>query len=187
MEPGITVLLHRLRSGDQSASDELIPLVYGELHRIAVSRLQRENPGHTLQPTALVHEAYMRLFGGNTPALADKAHFLAVASQMMRRILVDHARAKATEKRGGDMRRVDSEHATIAMQGPEWRPVDLLALNSALDELAAESPHLAQAVELHHFGGLTADETASATGRSVHAIRHDLRFAHAWLRRRLAG
>lgn len=187
MEPGITVLLHRLRDGDQSASEELIPLVYGELHRIAVGRLQRENPGHTLQPTALVHEAYMRLFGGNTPALADKAHFLAVASQMMRRILVDHARAKSTEKRGGDMRRVDSEHATIAMQGPEWRPVDLLALNAALDELAAESPHLAQAVELHHFGGLTADETAAATGRSVHAVRHDLRFAHAWLRRRLAG
>jgi RNA polymerase sigma factor (TIGR02999 family) len=187
MDSAITVLLQRARVGDSSATEELMPLVYGELHRIAVGRLQREGPGHTLQPTALVNEVYLRLFAGNTPELADRAHFMAIASQVMRRILVDHARAKAAEKRGGEMRRVDDDNAVIALQGPDWKPVDLLTLNEALEELQAESPHLARAIELHHFGGLTAEETAAATGRSIHAVRHDLRFAHAWLRRRLAN
>jgi RNA polymerase sigma factor (TIGR02999 family) len=185
----VTVLLQKARGGDASARDELMPLVYEELRRMASGRLQRESPGHTLQPTALVHEVFLRMFGGagSPPQMADRAHFLAVASQMMRRILVDHARAKSTEKRGGQMRRVDNENTVVALRGTEWKPVDLLELDRALTELAEEGAHLAQAIELHHFGGLTADETATATGRSVHAVRHDLRFAHAWLRRRLAS
>lgn len=186
MESDVTVLLQRVRSGDDEAANELMPIVYAELHRIAVGRLQRERSDHTLQPTALVNEVYLRMFGKNTPELADKAHFLAVASQMMRRILVDHARAKNTDKRGGGMQKVEAG-PTIAMQGPEWKPVDLLELNLALDELAVEFPQLAQTVELFHFGGLTAEEAAITTGRSVHTIRHDLRFAQAWLRRRLAA
>jgi len=189
MDTLVTDLLQRARSGDAAARDELIPLVYGELRRIASGRLARENPGHTLQPTALVHEVFLRMFGNESrpPQLADRAHFLAVASQMMRRILVDHARAKSTEKRGGDMKRVDDDGRTIvSLQGPEWKPVDFLELDQALHELAEQGEHLAQVIELHHFGGLTAEETATATGRSVHTVRHDLRFAHAWLRRRLA-
>lgn len=176
-----------MRDGDESAMGELMPLVYGELHRIAAGRMQRENAGHTLQPTALVNEVYVRVFHGKTPAFTDRAHFLAVASQIMRRLLVDHARAKATEKRGGAMRRMDSDKAAVVLQGPEWKPVDILELNDALEELAREGPNLARAVELHHFGGLTAEETAEATNRSLSAVRHDLRFAHAWLRRRLAS
>ncbi len=186
MDTQVSDLLERVRRGDASASSELIPLVYAELHRIASGRLQRERPGHTLQPTALVNEVYMRMFGKNTPALADKAHFLAVASQMMRRILVDHARAKATEKRGGGLQRVEAG-PSIAMEGPERHPVDILELNLALDELAVESPQLAQTIEFFHFGGLTAEEVSSATGRSIHSVRHDLRFAQAWLRRRLSA
>lgn len=187
MDSQVTQLLARIREGDTAAADELMPLVYSELHRIAAGRMRQENAGHTLQPTALVNEVYMRVFHGKAPAFTDRAHFLAVASQIMRRLLVDHARAKATEKRGGTMQRMDSDKAAIVMQGPEWKPVDLLELNDALDELAAESPNLARAVELHHFGGLTAEETAVATDRSLSAVRHDLRFAHAWLRRRLAS
>lgn len=186
MESEVTMLLRRVRTGDPTAAEELIPLVYGELHRIAVGRLQRERLDHTLQPTALVNEVYLRLFTGNTPNLADKAHFLAVASQMMRRVLVDYARSRAAEKRGGAMRRVDGDAVIIALQGPDWKPVDLLALDEAIDQLHKESEHLARIIELFHFGGLTAEETAEVTGRTVHALRHDLRFAHAWLRRRLA-
>jgi RNA polymerase sigma factor (TIGR02999 family) len=187
LDSQVTQLLARIREGDSAAAEELMPLVYSELHRIAAGRMQRENAGHTLQPTALVNEVYMRVFHGKTPAFTDRAHFLAVASQIMRRLLVDHARAKATEKRGGALQRMDSDKAAVVMQGPEWKPVDLLELNDALEELAAESPNLARAVELHHFGGLTAEETAVATNRSLSAVRHDLRFAHAWLRRRLAS
>jgi RNA polymerase sigma factor (TIGR02999 family) len=185
----VTQLLRRARTGDIEARDQLLPLVYAELRRIAAGRLQYENPGHTLQPTALVHEVFLRMFGveSGPPELADRAHFLAVSSQMMRRILVDHARAKAAEKRGGDMRRVDNDNRTVvSLRGREWQPVDFLELNQALDDLEKEAAHLARAIELHHFGGLTAEETALELGRSVHSIRYDLRLAHAWLRRRLA-
>ena len=186
MDTQVIELLDRIRDGDSSAGEELMPLVYAELHRIAVGRLQKERVGHTLQPTALVNEAYLRMFGKSAPHLANKAHFLAVASQTMRRVLVDHARARSTEKRGGDFQRVEPGPA-IEFHGMEARPVDMLALDMAIDELAAENAQLAQAVELFYFGGLTAEEAAVATGRSVHSFRHDLRFAQAWLRRKLAG
>src|SRR5262249_3589625 len=155
VDTSVTMLLHRLREGDRSASSELISKVYNELHRIAASRLNRERPGNTLQPTALVNEAYVRIFGKTPPEMADKAHFLAIASQIMRRILVDHARTKSAKKRGGPMQRVELD-VTMALQDSERDPVDILALNTALDALAAENPHLAEVIELSHFGGLTA-------------------------------
>jgi len=158
--------------------------MFEELRRVAARYLRKERSNHTLQATALVNEVYLRLFGGETPQLADRAHFLALASQAMRRILVDHARTRNSNKRGGDAQRVTWNPALLAGAAPE---IQLLELDLALDALAAEEPRLARAVELHYFGGLTAEEAAEVTGRTVHAARHDLRFAHAWLRRRLAG
>jgi RNA polymerase sigma-70 factor (ECF subfamily) len=182
----VTELLRRVRQGDQSAPAELMPLVYAELRSVAARCLRRQRPGHTLQPTALVNEAYLRMFGNANPPAADKAHFLAMASQMMRRILVDYARSKGSLKRGGNARRVDaSTGLEFAIQ--DANPLRLLELDLAIDALALENPRFAQAIELHYFGGLTAEEAAEVTGRSVHSIRHDLRFAQAWLRHRLAG
>ena len=156
--------------------------MYRELRQIAGRYLHRERQDHTLQPTALVHEAYLKLFADSAPNLSDKAHFLAVASQVMRRILVDYARARNSEKRGGGLERVE----TTSLESNDADFLPLLALDRALDALAAENPALARAVEMRYFGGLTAEEAAEVTGRSVHAIRHDLRFAQAWLRRALA-
>jgi RNA polymerase sigma factor (TIGR02999 family) len=181
----ITELLRRVREGDAEASRELMPLVYSELRTIAGRYLRKERKDHTLQPTALVHEVYIRMFGGAVPNVADKAHFLAIASQMMRRILVDYARSRASEKRGGDLDRIEADGSEVTTEDRELLP--LLELDRAIDQLAAENPVLAQAIEMRYFGGLTADEAAEVTGRSVHSVRHDLRFAQAWLRRMLAG
>ena len=181
----ITELLRRVREGDPEASQELMPLVYAQLRSIAGKYLRKERKDHTLQPTALVNEVYIRMFGSATPNVADKAHFLAIASRMMRRILVDYARARASGKRGGDLHRVETSGVELGTDGQNFLP--LLELDRALDQLAAENPVLAQAIEMRYFGGLTADEAAEVTGRSVHSVRHDLRFAQAWLRRTLAG
>lgn len=185
MDTQIDALLRRLSDGDSSAQSELIPLIYPELRRIAGRYLRRERKDHTLQPTALVNEAYLRIFENTTPRVNDKAHFLAITSQMMRRILVDYARARSTEKRGGELCRVEITGEAFAGEAAQFLP--LLELDRALDDLAKESQVLAQAIEMRYFGGLTAEEAASATGRSVHEVRHDLRFAQAWLRRALAG
>lgn len=138
-----------------------------------------------MQPTAPVNEVYLKLFGPSALAPIDKAHFLAVAPQMMRRVLVDHARARHAEKRGGDLQRVDTDELD-RFAGPS----DVLRfpeLDRAPNLLAEESPVLARGIELRYFGGLTAEETAEVTGRSVHSVRHDLRFAQTWLRRALGG
>jgi RNA polymerase sigma factor (TIGR02999 family) len=185
MEAQITELLRRVREGDAEASDELMPLVYSELRRIAGRHLRRERKDHTLQPTALVNEVYLRMFGNAPPHVTDKAHFLAIASQIMRRILVDYARSRSSEKRGGDLHRVEASRFEAEKGEPDLLP--LLELDRAIDVLSAENPVLAQAIEMRYFGGLTAEEAAEVTGRSVHAIRHDLRFAQAWLRRALTG
>jgi RNA polymerase sigma factor (TIGR02999 family) len=181
----ITELLRRVREGDSEASQELMPLVYAELRTIAGKYLRRERKDHTLQPTALVNEVYIRMFAAATPNLTDKAHFLAIASQMMRRILVDHARTRASVKRGGDLDRVEAAGLELGAKFRDLLP--LLELDRALVQLAAENPILAQAIEMRYFGGLTADEAAAVTGRSIHSVRHDLRFAQAWLRRAIAG
>jgi RNA polymerase sigma-70 factor, ECF subfamily len=185
MDTQITELLRRLRAGDADASHELLPLVYSELRRIAGKYLRKERKNHTLQPTALVNEVYLRMFATATPSMADKAHFLALASQIMRRILVDYARSRNSEKRGGDLDRVEAGGSGFGKDNPNTLP--LLELDRAIDALALENPLLAQAVEMHYFGGLTAEEASEVTGRSVHSIRHDLRFAQAWLRRALTG
>ena len=183
----ITELLHRVRSGDESASQELMPLVYDELHRIAQRHLRRERRDHTLQATALVHEAYLRIFHGAQPQFADRAHFLALASRVMRRVLVDYARHRAAANRGGETLLLDGgagEEVPVEARTPIF---DLMDLDRAIDALAVDNPQIAGAVEMRYFGGMTAGETAEATGRSIHVVQHDLRFAHAWLRRRLAG
>lgn len=182
----VTRLLQRVREGERAALDELMPLVYGELRRIARRFMGRQRPGHTLQPTALVNEAFIKLFDNTQLEVADRAHFLALMSRVMRQVLVDHARAAAAGKRGGGEARVpwDTNIEIHSDRGAEL--IKLLDLHRALEALEGENAILANAVEMHYFGGMTADEIAMAVGRSVHVVRHDLRFARAWLRRALA-
>jgi RNA polymerase sigma factor (TIGR02999 family) len=186
MASQIFVLLQRLRDGDRSAVDDLMPLVYGELRQIARALMRRQRPDHTLQPTALVHEAFIKLFEDSRPQLADRAHLLAVMSRVMRQVLVDHARAQGAAKRGGQDERVAWDTRIDIGGDGEPQALQVLELHDALEALARESPQLAQIVEMHYFGGMTAEESALVVGRSAHAVRHDLRFARAWLRRRLA-
>jgi RNA polymerase sigma factor (TIGR02999 family) len=183
----VTRLLHRVRAGEQAALDELMPLVYGELRRIAQAFMRGQRPGHTLQPTALVNEAFIKLFDSGQPAVTDRAHFLALMSRVMRQVLVDHARSATAGKRGGREARVpwDTNIEVRSEEGAEQ--VKLLDLHGALEALDRENPALAKVVEMHYFGGMTAEEVAVALDRSVHVVRHELRFARAWLRRALTG
>jgi RNA polymerase sigma-70 factor, ECF subfamily len=182
--PPITELLHQMRGGDESARGELMRVVYQTLHRIAASQLRKERPDHTLQPTALVNEAYLKLFGHAEIEFADRAHFFAVVPRVMRQILVDHARARAAARRNeGQVHQLDTSIEFAA--GAE--PMKLLDLDLAMDALAHEQSSLAELIEMRYFGGMTAEETAEVVGRSVHIVRHELRLAHAWLRRKLLG
>jgi RNA polymerase sigma factor (TIGR02999 family) len=187
MSTAVQQLFARLRTGDSSALSELTPTLYNELHRIASHHMRGERSDHTLQPTALVHEAYLKLFDGAERRFANELHFLAVASRVMRQVLVDYARARASLKRsavpaGGAPRTTSLE----VKSGEGMELLDLIELDNAMQELAAENETLPRLIEMHYFGGLTAEETAQATGQSVHAVRHDLRYAQAWLRRKLA-
>lgn len=155
------------------------------LHRIAESQLRKERLDHTLQPTALVNEAYLKLFGHSEIEFADRVHFFAVVSRAMRRILVDHARARATARRNGEQVQLDTSIEFEA--GAVAEPMKLLDLDLAIDALAREQSSLAELIEMRYFGGMTAEESAEVVGRSVHIVRHELRLAHAWLRRELAG
>ncbi len=184
MDTEFTELFRRVREGDPEATEKLMPLVYSELRRIAAKYLRRERAGHTLQPTALVHEVYLRMFGDAPPSVSDKAHFLAIASQIMRRVLVDYARSRGSDKRGGGLQRVALDGMDLAVASDT---LPLLELDHAIDALAAENPVLARAIEMRYFGGLSAEEAAEVSGRSIHAVRHDLRFAQAWLRRALSA
>jgi RNA polymerase sigma-70 factor (ECF subfamily) len=178
----ITKLLARVRGGDSGALDELIPQVYGELHRLAEIVFQSENSEHTLQPTALLHEAFLRLFTGPAPAFADRAHFLGIAARVMRQILVDHARGRRAQKRGSSLRVEFTENLASA------KPLnDFLELDEALESLAREDPRLVTLVEMRFFGGMTAEEIAEVQVESVHVVRHDLRYAQARLRRIFDG
>ncbi len=156
---------------------QVVPLVYGELHRLASLHMRRERGGHTLQPTALVHEAYARLAGSDL-TLQDRRHFFAVASRAMRRILVDHARSRGSLKRGAG-----ASHVTLdeAMAAPETSPEEVLELNDALERLAGNDERKARVVELHYFGGLSYDEIAEVEEISAATVDRDLRFAKAWL------
>ena len=183
-QASITELLDAWRRGEQSAADELASVVYEELRRLAGVMMRRERSNHTLTPTALVHEAYLKLVCDRQGEFAGRAHFLAVASRVMRQVLVDYARARATRKRDANATVVLTDGAGLEVSSP-MEPVELLDLDSALDTLNREDASLAQLIEMRYFGGMTAEETAEATGQSVHVVRHDLRLAQAWLRRKL--
>lgn len=185
MQPpeGVTQLLVDWSNGDQKALDKLMPLVYSELRRLAGNYLRRERPGHTLQPTALVNEAYLKLIDQRNAKWQNRAQFYGVAAQLMRRILVDHARQHQAAKRGGsDQRRLSITSAERLVQQPE---VDLLALHEALEELATLDAQQERIVELRFFGGLSIEETAEVLGVGHATVERDWKMARAWLRRQL--
>lgn len=178
----VTRMLQNWRAGDAAALDELLPLVYDELRRLADGYLRRERDGHTLQATALVHEAYLKLIDQQHLNWQNRAHFFGVAAQVMRHILVDHARAHRADKRGGGEAPLALDEA-IAVS--HERAADLIALDDALTGLAGIDPRKARIVELRCFGGLTEEETGEALGISVATVRRELRLAEAWLYREI--
>jgi RNA polymerase sigma-70 factor (ECF subfamily) len=180
-QPRVTRLLEVINAGDAAASAQLLELVYAELHRLASRYMRSERSDHTLQPTALVHEVYPRLFGGEKPvSLKNSAHFFAVAAMQMRRVLVDHARQNVAQKRRGI--NISLDEAYHIFQG---RDAELIALADALKELAEIDTEAARVVELRFFGGYTDKETAEITGKNVAKIRRDWDFARSWLLARL--
>ena len=178
----VTQLLGRWRGGDREALDSLIPLVYDELRSIAQRYLRNERPGHTLQSTALVHEAYVRLISQDLPEWQNRAHFFAVAAQLMRQILVDHARAFRASKRGGGACNLALDEAE---QNAKRVDVDILALDDALKTLSAMDPQQGKVVELKFFGGLSIEDTAEVLGVSSSTVKRDWITARAWLHREL--
>jgi RNA polymerase sigma factor (TIGR02999 family) len=176
-------LLQAWRRGDQTAYDRLFPLVYAELRRLARAQLRRENPGHSLQPTVLVHEVYLRLVDAEVD-WRDRTHFLSVAARVMRRILVEHARAKSAQKRGGAEQRVT---LTGTIAATDSRPIDVLVLDGAMERLRNLDARQADVVELSYFGGLTYAEIGEVLNVSEATVDRDLRHARAWLRRELAS
>jgi RNA polymerase sigma factor (TIGR02999 family) len=181
----VTRVLSAIERGDPCAAEQLLPLVYDELRKLAAARMAEEAPGNTLNPTALVHEAYLRLVGPADAARWDnRGHFFAAAAEAMRRILVEGARRKRREKHGGDRRRIDLDAAQPAAADPRH---DLVALDAALAKLAAEDPQAAKLVELRHFIGLSVAEAAQALGISPRTADRVWAFARAWLHRELTG
>ena len=178
----VTELLVRWRSGDGHALDSLIPLVYDELRRIAQNYLRNERTSHTLQGTALVHEAYVRMIGQKLPEWQNRAHFFGIAAQLMRQILVDHARGHRASKRGGEVYKLTLEDAP---DQPHPRDLDLVALDDALKTLAAMDPQQCRIVELKFFGGLSVEETSEVLGISSSTVKRDWTSARAWLFREL--
>lgn len=177
----ITLALERAGQGDPHAAAQLLPLVYDELRRLAASRLARENAGQTLQPTALVHEVWLRLGGDQQPSWANRAQFFAAAAEGMRRILVDAARRKHAVRHGGGLARVSADATGFDIAAPEAAPDDLLLVNEALDGLAALDPRRAELVKLKYFVGLTLEEAADALGISHRTAKRDWAGARAWL------
>lgn len=173
----VTQLLQQWSDGQEQALDRLLPQIHGELRMLAASYLRRERPDHTLQPTALVNEAFLKLVDQRAVRWQNRAHFFGIAAQAMRRILVDHARAHAASKRGGAMRKVPLDDAVIG----DVPDVDLLALDQALTRLAAMDPQQSRIVELRFFGGLTTEETAEVMRISPATIGREWRMAKAWL------
>ncbi|MEZ6197458.1 MAG: sigma-70 family RNA polymerase sigma factor [Planctomycetota bacterium] len=186
-EPGrpdtVVQLLDRVRRGDASASSELLPLIYEELRGLAQSIFRAQNPGHTLQPTVLVHDAFVRLVQSDVQ-LEGSRHFYAVAAKAMRQILTDHARARHAQKRGGEWARVTISDRAVS--GGEFGDVDVLDLEEAMEDLARLNPRHAQLVELRFYGGLTIEEAAEELGVSRQTAVNDWTMARAWLRRELS-
>lgn len=181
--PGASRLLGDRSRGNGASLDDVMPLIHAELHRLARGYLARERPGHTLQPTALVNEAYLKLAGERAMTWQGRAHFVGVAAKMMRFILVDHARKKKGSKRGGGAVRVTFDDS-LEVSAAE-RSAELLALDEALTKLAAQDPRKGRIAELRYFGGLSVEETAEALQVSVATVMRDWRLTRAWLRREL--
>ena len=179
----VTALLARWRAGDAKAMEALIPLVYDELRVLARHYLRREQPNHTLQSTALVHEAYVRLVDQSLPDFANRKHFFGVVAHLMRQVLVDFARAHRSEKRGAGLKAPLEEGAAVAVQPA----VDILALDEALDRLAAFDTRKASVIELRYFGGLSREEVADALDLTLATVKRDLSLGEAWLRRELTN
>jgi len=183
--PDVTQLLQNWSLGDRSAGEDLMAAVYAELHSQAARAMGREAPEHTLQATALVSEAYLRLIDQRRVQWRNRAHFFGVAAQLMRRILVDHARGRLAEKRGGGVRQLTLSNVDAARDEPNDAGVDVLTLHEALERLAALDPDQARIVELRYFGGMTIEDTAEALGVSAATVKRDWAVARAWLRREL--
>lgn len=182
----VTVLLQAAAKGELEASDRLFSVIYNELHRIASAYMNQERAGHTLQPTALVHEAYLKLLGPAADAgrFENRRHFIAAAAVAMRRILINHARAKKAEKRGGGRPVLALDEVAAAFEG---RSIDLIALDEALTRLAALDPEQARLVELRFFGGMSFDQCAEVLGVSPRTVHYEWSHARAWLRAELEG
>lgn len=175
----VTKILSRIEAGERSASEQLLPLVYDELRKLAAAKLAHEKPGQTLVSTALVHEAYMRLVDGQaTQGWNSRGHFFAAAAEAMRRILIENARRKKRIKHGGNRPRIDLEEACLVSEAPSD---DVLALNEALEQLAVESPPKAELVKLRYFTGLTIEEAAAAMGISAATAKRYWTYSRAWL------
>lgn len=181
--PDVTILLHNWAGGDQQALDQLTPVVYDELRRLAASYMRRERQDHTLQSTALVNEAYLKLVDQKNVVWQNRAHFFGIAAQMIRRILVDHARAHKAEKRGGGAGVLSLDEAIGV---PERRDIEILSLNDALTRLAELDPQQARVVELRFFTGLSIEETAEVVGVSPATVKREWAAARAWLFREIS-
>lgn len=177
----VTRLLTAISNGDQQATAELLPLVYEELRRLARSHMANERKDHTLQPTALVHEAYLRLIGDTIPQWDGRGHFFGAAAEAMRRILVDHARTKNATKCGGKLQRVNLDHNAADASSIQVDFEDIVALDEALTKLAAEAPAKAELVKLRYFAGLSLEEAAATIGVSLATAKRYWVFARAWL------
>lgn len=173
-----TVMLAAVEAGKPQAAEQLLVLIYDELRRLAASKLAQEAPGQTLQPTALVHEAWLRLVGDQNPSFKDRKHFFCAASEAMRHILIDRARRKQTRRHGGDYRRIDFEDLDLAAPAADEQ---LLAVNEALHKLGLEHPVQAEVVKLRYFGGLTNEEISDVLGISISSVKNYWVFSRAWL------
>lgn len=180
--PGeLTLLLQRADTGDASAADQILPLVYGELRKLAAARMAREAPGHTLQPTALVHEAWLRLGGAAQPEWKNRAHFFAAAAEAMRRILIESARRRQAARHGGGLEKVSANATGFDVAAPAMGDADLLLLHEALDALAVHDARKAEMIKQWYFVGLSLEEIAPLLEISLSTANRDLRYARAWL------
>lgn len=177
-----TILLSAVERGDPKAADQLLELVYQDLRHLANHKMAQEPPGQTLQPTALVHEAWLRLVGSEHPNFENRAHFFSAAAEAMRRILIDRARRRSALRHGGQLQRVDLDECNVA--APE-ADAELLAVHEALEELAKEYPMQAEVVKLRYFGGQTNEETAQILGVSLTTVKNYWAFARAWIRQQI--
>lgn len=180
----LTLLLQRADGGDAASAERIFPLVYGELRRLAAAKMSGEAAGHTLQPTALVHEAWLRLGGEAQPDWKNRAHFFGAAAEAMRRILVESARRKHAVRHGAGQQRVDVDDPALALAAPDG-DARLLAVHEALDALAAHDPRKAELVKLHYFGGFTLAEAGAVLGVSAPTAKRDWAYARAWLFREI--